>query len=64
VAGLPDFRQNPELLGQARVRIENEQLSSVLPAGGMAPPHERVRRSFKRKCQAREIKTGSITETQ
>jgi hypothetical protein len=36
VAGLPDFRQNPEFLGQARVRIENEQLSSVLPGGAAA----------------------------
>jgi hypothetical protein len=46
------------------VRIENEKLSSVLPGGGVPPPHERVRRSSKRRCQAREIKMGSITEPQ
>lgn len=53
---------NPELLEQARLEIKNEQLSLVLPGGGAAPAHDRVRRSFERLCQARKIKMGSITD--
>jgi Ca2+-binding RTX toxin-like protein len=53
---------NPEFLEQARLEIKNEQLSLVLPGGGAAPTHGRVRRSLERLCQARKIKMGSITE--
>lgn len=53
---------NPDLLEQARLEIKKEQLSLVLPGGGAAPTHERVRRSFERLCHARKIKMGPITE--
>jgi exopolyphosphatase/guanosine-5'-triphosphate,3'-diphosphate pyrophosphatase len=53
---------NPGLLEQARLEIKDDQLSLVLPGGGAAPTHERVRRSFERLCQARKIKMGPITE--
>lgn len=53
---------NPDLLAQARLHIDNNRLSLVLPGGGAAPAHDRVRRSFERLCRARKIKMGSITE--
>lgn len=53
---------NPELLEQARLQIKNNQLSLVLPGGGVAPTRDRVKRSFERLCQARKIKMGPITE--
>lgn len=53
---------NPDLLAQARLHIENNRLSLVLPGGGAAPIRDRVTRSFERLCRARKIKMGSITE--
>lgn len=55
---------NPDLLAQARLHIENDRLSLVLPGGGAAPMRDRVKRSFERLCRARKIKMGSITEAE
>ena len=51
---------NPEILSRASLRSRNNRLSIRLPGDGIAPHMSRIERSFRRLCEARQQRPGSV----
>ncbi len=52
---------HPALLGRSDLRVRNRRLSLSLPNDGTAPHLSRVERIFRRLCNARQHRPGTIT---